>query len=126
MNKIYIPALLLVILLAVAHFIASKYSLYVRYPGYDIGMHILGGIGIALSVYATLFTFFKIQRPSFWAVIILVFIAGFLWEAFEAYYDIAGAPVGTRAYYFDAVKDLFNDTLGAVIACFFLRKNNSK
>ncbi|MDP3962723.1 MAG: hypothetical protein Q8Q03_02575 [bacterium] len=126
MNKIYIPALLLVILLAVAHFIASKYSLYVRYPGYDIGMHILGGIGIALSVYATLFTFSKIQRPSFWTVIILVFIAGFFWEAFEAYYDIAGAPVGTRAYYFDAVKDLFNDTLGAVIACFFLRKNNSK
>ncbi len=123
MHKTYIPALLLVSLLAVLHFIASKYSLYVRYPGYDIGMHILGGAGIALSVYATLIVFFRFPRPSFWAVVIIVFITGFAWEAFEAYYDIAGAPVGTPAYYFDALKDLFNDTFGAVIACFFLKRN---
>ena len=122
MNKTYIPALLLVSLLAALHFIASAYSLYVRYPGYDIMMHILGGVGIALSMHWFLLTFFKNTKFPFWSVVLVVFLIGLSWELFEAYYDIAGAPVGTPAHYRDAIKDLFNDTLGAVGAWFFLRR----
>ncbi len=122
MNKTYIPALILVSLLATLHFIASAYSLYVRYPGYDIMMHILGGVGIAVSVHWFFLTFFKNTKVSFWKVVLIVFLIGLAWELFEAYYDITGAPVGTPAHYRDAIKDLFNDTLGAVVGVFFLRK----
>ncbi len=122
MNKTYIPALAAVSLLAILHFIATEYHLYTRYPGYDIMMHVLGGLGIAFAVYWTLVTFVPRYAVSFWTIVVWTFIAGFAWEAMETMYNIAGAPVGTRAYYIDSVKDLVNDTLGAIIAAFFLRK----
>ncbi len=122
MNKTYIPALLSVILLAWLHSMASAGHWYVRYPGFDILMHILGGMGLAFSVYWILRTFFPRYRCSFWHIILVTFIAGAMWEVFEAINNIAGAPVGTPRYYLDLAKDLVNDTLGAIVAAYFLRK----
>ena len=122
MNKTYIPTLAVLVLLAMLHYFATEYYLYVRYPGFDILMHILGGIGLSLAVYWVLSTFFKDYTITLPKVIILTILAGFAWETLEAYYDIAGAPIGTHAYYLDSAKDLINDTVGACISCFFLRK----
>jgi uncharacterized membrane protein YjdF len=124
MNKTYIPALLFLILLALFHYFGNHFYLYVRINGYDIMMHILGGMGVALSVYWVLKTFCKGHTFSsyFWPLIIITFIGGCAWEIMEAYYDIAGAPVGTVAYWIDTIKDLFDDTLGAVIIYFSIRK----
>jgi len=122
MNKTYIPALLAVTLLATLHFMASAGQWYVRYTGFDILMHVLGGIGLTLSIYWFLATFFPRYKASFWSLMFLTVFAGFAWELFEAVNNIAGAPVGTKKYYYDSAKDLVNDTLGAIIAAYFLKK----
>jgi hypothetical protein len=86
-------------------------------------MHILGGIGIALS----LFWFFKTlnkgvaDKDIYTKVVIFTVVAGLIWEGIETYYNIAGAPVGTIAYYVDTIKDLIDDTLGSFIALFLLK-----
>lgn len=122
MTKTYIPAFVVAVLLASFHFIATEGQWYVRYPGFDIFMHLLGGAAIALAVYCILRTFCPSLTPSFWKIVGLTFVAGVAWEAFETLYDIAGAPVGTHAYYIDSMKDLVNDTIGAAIASYFLKK----
>ena len=122
MNKTYIPALISVSLLAGIHFVAGPGHWYYRYPGFDIPMHILGGMGIAFSVYWFITTFFPKYKQSFWSIIFFTLLAGICWELFEAINDIAGAPVGTPKYYLDLTKDVVNDTLGAIIAAWFLRK----
>ncbi len=126
MNKTYIPALLAVILLAVLHHFASDGHWYIRFPGFDIIMHILGGVGLALTTYWILVTFFKRRfkagHPLFWTLIGFTFLLGLGWEVMEGIYGIAGAPVGTPPYYFDSFKDLVNDTLGAIIAAYFIER----
>jgi hypothetical protein len=122
MNKTYIPTLIVLVALASLHFYASANHLYHTIGWYDIMMHILGGVGIALSIYWILLTFFKDTNPSLLRVILYTFIAGFFWEAFETMNDIAGAPLGTTAYFIDSAKDLINDTLGAILAMVFLPK----
>ena len=122
MNKTYIPAVISVILLAALHSIASSLHWYVHYHGFDIFMHILGGMALGFSIYWILTTLFPRHAPSFWYIILFTFIAGVLWETFEAYYNIAGAPVGSLPYYLDTAKDLINDTLGAIITAKFLKK----
>ncbi len=122
MNKTYIPAVISLGLLSILNYFASLHHWYVRYHGLDILMHILGGIGLAFAINWIITTIAPRYSPTFWYIILLTFLAGVAWEAMEAVNDIAGAPVGTAAYYLDTAKDIVNDTLGAIIAAFFLRK----
>jgi hypothetical protein len=122
MNKTYIPALFFVILLAVLHFYASNGHWYVRFPGFDILMHILGGLALSFSIYWLIATCAPKYTPSFWSLIMITFLAGFAWEIMETVNDIAGAPVGTLRYYLDSIKDLCDDTIGAIIAAYFIKK----
>lgn len=124
MNKTYIPAILVLILVYVLHVSGSIFGFYNDIWWYDIMMHMLGGIGIALSAYWFLKTISKneIDKNIGIKVIVLTIVAGLLWEGIEAYYDIASAPIGSGAYYFDTVKDLIDDTIGGFIALFFINK----
>lgn len=122
MNKTYIPTIIVLLSLSILHFLASEKHWYYQYHGFDIFMHILGGIGLALAIYWILATLFKTSTPSFWTIVALTFLAGVAWEVMECIYDIAGAPLGTMAYYVDTAKDICNDTLGAIIAYFFLER----
>ncbi len=126
MNKTYIPTLAVLIVLAFLHKLASAGHWYVRYPGFDILMHILGGVGLALATYWILVTFFskrfKAGKPLFWTLMGFTVLLGVAWEAMEGLYAIAGAPVGTGKYYLDTAKDLVNDTLGAIIAAYFIER----
>src|SRR3989344_1178730 len=117
MNKTYIPALIFITLLSVLHFIASELHFYTTVMWFDEMMHILGGMGLAFFLYWLNVTFIKSQKISFSVIIFFTFLLGLSWEVWETYYDIAGAPVGTNAYYIDTIKDLFNDIIGAIIAC---------
>lgn len=127
MNKTYIPTLIVLAALSIFHKIASEGHWYVRFPGFDIFMHILGGVGLALSTYWILVTFFsnyfRAGHPMFWTLMGFTVLLGIGWEAMEAFYNIAGAPVGTYAYYLDSSKDLVNDTLGAIIAAYFIERD---
>ncbi len=123
MNKIFLPAILVLLLVYVLHIIGFTYAFYTTTWWYDVMMHILGGIGISLSV----FWFFKtlnknvLDKDIYVKVIIFTILAGLLWEGIETFYGIAGAPVGTIAYYVDTIKDIIDDTLGAFITLFLIK-----
>lgn len=120
--RLYFYSLLILSAVFIGQIAGNEYGLYLDIWVYDIAMHFLGGLGIALAVLATIKLHFKfLQRHRTTSVLILVFIAGILWEVFEAYYDIAGWPFGTTAYWIEFAKDLFDDMLGAVIALIIVR-----
>ena len=89
---------------------------YFIYSWYDIMMHILGGLTIGLLAYQVAKSHLKPAQFSAKKIVIAVFLIGLAWEIFEAIFDIAGAPVGTKAYYIDTVKDLMDDCIGAILA----------
>lgn len=122
MKKTSIAALILLVLLFIIHKLALDGQWYVKYFGLDIFMHLLAGIGLTLGINIILGLFFPNYKTTFWTLIGLTFLAGIGWEIFEALNDIAGAPFGTVPYWLDTAKDLVNDTLGAIIASYFLRK----
>ena len=122
--KSYIPALVMSVIVLCAH-LAGLHSFYYTIPQYDIFMHIIGGISIAFFLHGLVISSSP-QHETRGKIIFAVFIVGVAWELFEAYYNIAGAPVGSKAYYIDTIKDLCDDVIGAVIATYFIFRNNTK
>lgn len=114
--RTYIFGFLAVLVLAVGNYLGQQWDLYQHIGYYDIFMHLFGGFAIGLSVAAVVELHGGMIRHKTWFILGSVLLAGVGWELFEAYYDIAGAPVGTHAYGIDTVKDLIDDVLGGVIA----------
>lgn len=114
--RTYIFGFLAVLLLAFGNYLGQSWHLYQHIGYYDIFMHLLGGFGIGMAVAAAVELHGGTLRHKVWFILASVLLAGVLWELFEAYYDIAGAPVGTHAYWIDTIKDLIDDVLGGVIA----------
>jgi hypothetical protein len=116
MNKIKVPTIsvLSAILLLVLHLWGMESELYVKYWFYDIILHLLGGASIALAIYTIAEVFNISILKKFYVLVLLTFIAGIAWEVFEAYFDITGFHIGTREYNIDTLKDVVNDTLGAI------------
>ena len=119
MNKTYIPALFVLVLVLIFHLVGMEQYLYIAYSWYDIMMHFLAGAGIALASYWLIKTFKEL--PIYW-IIIFTLIAGIVWELFEAYYGIAGFHFATTKYWIDSIKDLANDTLGALFVYIIYKK----
>ncbi len=106
--------LTLLVLLLVLQKLAIKYYWYVTLPPFDIFMHFLGGVCIALSV------LYVLKKPKH--IILFTILGGIAWEVIELYGDISGHTFGTYNYYFDTVKDLIMDTIGGVIV-YLINKN---
>ncbi len=113
--KISVITILFSTLLYYLHKIALDNHLYMQFWFYDIMMHFLGGVCIALLLYC-ISIFFNINhiRNNILNLIFYTFIMGIFWEVFEVYYRIAGHPIHTLAYKLDTIKDLIMDSLGAV------------
>lgn len=120
--RTYLYALLVILVLLIAHDLGLAYGLYLSVWPYDIFTHMLGGLGIGFCLAAILGTHGTAIVHKRRAVLIGVLVAGILWEAFEAYYNIAGYPVGTKLYWIDTIKDLFDDMLGGTIAAYCVFK----
>ena len=119
----YISAFVVLIVTLISHIIGMN-GLYFHFPAYDIFMHIIGGIGIGLFLTAFIKSNLPNLRCKRSVLIVGVFIVGLVWELFEMYFNIAGAPVGTKAYYIDTIKDLTNDIIGAtIVAVLFIKKS---
>ena len=119
--KTYIAALLVLIATLIAHIFGTK-GLYWSVPAYDVYMHILGGIGIGLAIVGFIRSNFQKLENKGVVVIIGVMVVGIIWELFEAYFNVAAAPVGTRAYYIDTVKDLIDDIVGGALVAQYVIK----
>ena len=112
MNKREITIMLLALCaLFLLHINAMANHWYLHYRGFDMPMHFLGGICVALSIQCLGRIFWK-RLFSISAVVWLTFIATICWEIFEAYYGIAGHRVGTGWYWFDSIKDIIVGTIG--------------
>ncbi len=100
--------------LASAHIVALEFFLYWKYLWFDIPMHILGGLCVALG-FSSL-PFFHINLPTWCGTIIsytiVVFLVGIAWEVFEVVFDLV---IFDETYNTDTFIDLCMDMLGGFI-----------
>jgi len=115
--------LLIIVVLQAAAF---SYSLYYLYPWYDIMMHFLGGIFVALLlVWFVFYSRYLHVIKKTWKNVILVALFGTLlvgigWEVFEYLLDI----IPEEGYREDTTIDLIMDLLGALVVTPFLYTKN--
>ncbi len=114
-SKIKLPlaTILLSLLLLVLHVKAIDGYLYLKIPFYDLITHFLGGVCIAL------FALYAFKKPKY--IVPITIVVGLGWEVFEVYYGISGWPLHTLNYWVDSVKDMFVDTLGALVVYIIYR-----
>lgn len=117
MFKYKVPILTLasLILLLVLHLYGMEHDLYLLVPYYDIILHVLGGICLAASAY------FVLKSPKY--IVPITVVLGIVWEIFELIYDITGYSFGAKLYWVDTIKDIINDTLGAIIVWIIIKKS---
>lgn len=119
--RIYLYSFIVFLIVLIGHTFGVVDNFYMKFFFYDILMHISGGIGMGLLVSAFLKGHFLNFRHRRTVVILFVLFAGIIWELFEVYYNIAGYPFGTKAYYLDTIKDLFDDVLGGCIVAWLVK-----
>lgn len=95
-----------------ANLLAMKFFWYFSLPWFDMPMHFLGGLWVALAaIYA-----FRPKRP-WWPAFLAVLVVGVLWEVFEFSLDtFITLKVWDRA---DTLSDLFFDFLGASVGAVY-------
>lgn len=106
-----LSALLLSALIAFLQNYAIAHFLYWRYPWFDVPMHLLGGVVVAVTLVAVLP---RLQKLAFLAALAAVFVG---WEVFEYAF---GIPRESN-YVFDTALDLLNDSIGASMVYLFAR-----
>lgn len=124
MYKLKVSFITLLILMSVLllHLYGMAEHLYIKYWFYDIIAHILGGVGITMSLYCiSLFLKIEINNKVLSIILLLTFLAGLSWELFEIYFKLTGSRLWTMPYYFDTVMDLLNDMIGSVLVCLTIK-----
>ncbi len=115
----YLWALIILAIVLVAHLLGLT-GLYVTFFWYDIMMHILGGVGIGLFVTAIIKLHGREIINKHRVIICSVIIVGMGWELFEIYFRLTGYPLWSKMYYIDTVKDLIDDTIGALVVVYLI------
>ena len=115
-HSLFLIWFLLLVLIAVLHLVALEYFLYWVYTWFDILMHFLGGLFIALSILWFVFEsgYVHVARTVNHAVLVAglsIFFVGVGWEIFEV---IAGIPIEDN-FVFDTITDLTMDACGAAV-----------
>ena len=99
------------LLVAVLHITALRYLLYFYFYWFDIPVHFLGGVFIALATaWVVLRLGYRISIPL---CILTALYVGILWEVFEYTFNIP--QTYWISYPFDTVKDIVMDTVGGAI-----------
>lgn len=103
--------------LAIVHILALQFFLYFKYPYLDVPMHILGGVVIALALFAAHELAFPVPERylSFVPVILIVLIVALLWEYFEIQ---IGIPLIENDFEKDIISDLIFGLFGGILGCF--------
>lgn len=92
---------------------------------FDSVLHFLGGVGLAfffLGLSSSLLPRFRTMSR----IIFYVFLCALVWEVFEIHYNITGYLLWTTAYYWDTLKDVVLDVIGACIVAWFVIKKDVK
>jgi hypothetical protein len=106
------------ILMLILELIASKLTLYYVWPWFDIFMHTLGGMTVALALIAAVegYTNWMPRSLSAKAMFVSggVILVGLLWELFEYLLD-RWLGVNLQPSIPDTIADLLFDTVGALV-----------
>ncbi len=102
--------------LAVTHVIALELFLYWRFLWFDIPMHFLGGVVMALLVFT--FRDLRLLKKDFWtqcaSVVAFVLFAALVWEVYEI---LIGIPIEEN-YAADTLLDLIMGVSGGALGAF--------
>ncbi|MDQ2932847.1 MAG: hypothetical protein M3Q80_00510 [bacterium] len=123
--KLYICAFVVVSIVLGAHIFGLK-GLYIDIPTYDIMMHMIGGVGIALFLSALFQSYKTGEFFSAKNIVVGVFIIGIIWEYFEIHFGLLGHPLWSKLYYIDTVADIINDIIGGSIVAYVVTRKNRK
>jgi hypothetical protein len=110
--------------LAIVHNVATTFFLYWKYLWFDIPMHLLGGLCVALGI--SILPFFRIHLPhrfgTIWGYLFVVIIAGIVWEWFEVVADIS---VFDETFILDTSLDLLMDVIGGIVGYHIVRSTQN-
>lgn len=96
--------------MAFFHQLAIIFYLYWVYPWFDLTMHLLGGITIALGLKTVLFrTYVTFLPESILTTVLTVLVIGIAWEVFEWSVGIVDP-----SYIVDTSLDIAMDAIGGV------------
>jgi hypothetical protein len=117
-KSLFTTAFGVIIAIFILNWLGTHFRLYFQLWWYDVMMHFLGGLWLALS--AIWFYFFSgvVKEPNtdtftkFAVPLLAAALIGVAWEIFEV---LVGAPTLINPA-FDTVKDLTMDLLGAALA----------
>jgi hypothetical protein len=119
----YIPALIVLIILAGLHFLGTYHHLYFVFPFYDVPAHFLGGLWVGLTALWVSEVVFGEIPKSFVRTLVWVLSAALcfavVWEMFEFYSGVASPYMKTVAglsYWADVTKDLAVGLIGSMFA----------
>ena len=117
---IYIWSLLILSIVLVGQIFAIN-GLNVSMPLINILLHVFGGLGIGLFIFALINSKVLKFKSKHLAIVVIVIIVGVIWELIEVYYNVSGDIPGTKLYYINTSKDIINDIIGGLLAVWFLR-----
>lgn len=118
-QKIFIASLIVLVLLATMHFVGIRFELYFHFEKYDIPMHILGGLWIALTVFWLLPVLTKncsiknYKIKSFWVGLLAVIVLASVWEIMELWGGITSTS--DKVYLEDTMGDYVCAFVGLLI-----------
>ena len=120
-KKLFIYSALLVVGIFILNKAAHFFYWYSSISQFDMFMHTLGGIFVAVWGAALLYPLLKDQKKAIWIIVLTAFvlIVGFLWEVFE--FSVQGiVRVETLANIPDSISDMVFDMIGGILGTFFV------
>ena len=128
LHKNHLPLFIIILsfIVAVAHVVALNFYFYWTFWWFDLSVHFLGGLWVALtSLWIYLFIHSEKElgrRKTFFIVFTAIIVVGGLWEAFEYF---AGISPGDN-FIMDTTTDILMDLLGASAGLLYFRKTMSE
>jgi len=130
-QQILFASFWVILSIGIINFLGCKYYLYWTYRWLDIPVHIVAGAGVALATlwFLTFFERFltinRYKTKILFAVLVVILFVGIIWELFELWGGIT--YLDDHGYRFDTIKDLVDDTIGAMIVYgFFIKRKKCK
>ena len=111
---------LLAVLIGALHLVAIEFNLYWELPLFDVLLHFLGGVWVALTVFWFLYIYKIVPvRPAHALIFMLVgvLVVGISWEIYEYSFTVTFAA----NYPLDTGIDLAMDVIGALVAYRFVK-----
>jgi len=120
-------SLLVLVVLILLHVLGSYFSLYWVLSWFDVLVHIVGGLWVALvflwlaSVMGQINSLKEYRAKSFLIAFVAAVLIGVIWELLENYTQITF--IKASGYSLNTALDIFNDGLGGLLAyLYFVRR----